>query len=57
MLGAKFRRQDIFGCYIVDCPDARLIVKVDGSQHFDPESDDEHDRSPRGRGLHVLRFS
>ena len=60
MLGAKFRRQEIFGRYIVDfyCPDARLIVEVDGSQHFGPESDDdERDRSLRVRGLHILRFS
>ena len=35
----RFRRQEIIGSYIVDffCYDAKLIVEVDGSQHFTPE--------------------
>src|SRR3972149_4588303 len=34
--GKQFYRQKIIGDYIVDffCPSARLIVQVDGSQHF-----------------------
>jgi len=33
--GARFRRQQPIGPYIVDffCPEAKLIVEVDGGQH------------------------
>jgi very-short-patch-repair endonuclease len=36
----RFRRQEIVGPYIADfiCYDAKLIVEVDGSQHFSPET-------------------
>ena len=35
----RFRRQEIIGSYIADffCYDAKLIVEIDGSQHFTPE--------------------
>ena len=35
----RFRRQEIIGSYIADffCYEAKLIVEVDGSQHFTPE--------------------
>ena len=35
----RFRRQELIGPYIADffCYDAKLIVEVDGSQHFTPE--------------------
>ena len=35
----RFRRQELIGSYIADffCYDAKLIVEVDGSQHFTPE--------------------
>ncbi|MGC9237589.1 MAG: endonuclease domain-containing protein, partial [Thiomonas sp.] len=34
-LGVKFRRQAPIGPYIVDflCPQARLIIELDGGQH------------------------
>jgi hypothetical protein len=38
-LGVKFRRQAAIGAYIVDfvCLSHRLIVELDGPQHFDGE--------------------
>lgn len=35
----RFRRQEIFGKYIVDfyCAKAKLVVELDGSQHFEDE--------------------
>ncbi len=57
-----FRRQKQFGHYIVDfyCASARLVVELDGSQHYDPEAarrDAERDRYLSGLGLKVLRFA
>ena len=62
MAGFKFRRQHPIGPYIVDfyCAAARLVVEVDGGQHFEPEGrrqDDERTRYLRRCGLRVLRFS
>lgn len=33
----KFRRQEVFEKYIADfyCPSAKLIIELDGSQHFE----------------------
>ena len=33
----RFRRQKVIGSYIVDfyCADARLIIELDGSQHYE----------------------
>ena len=35
----RFRRQEIIGAYIADffCYEAKLVVEVDGGQHFLPE--------------------
>ena len=35
----RFRRQEMIGSYIADffCYDAKLILEIDGSQHFTPE--------------------
>ena len=59
---AVFRRQKQFGHYIVDfyCAGARLVVELDGSQHYEPEEqqrDAERDQYLSGLGLKVLRFS
>ena len=61
-LGYVFYRQKPIGEYIVDfyCPKARLVVEVDGSQHFteDKASNDRvRDEYMRSLGLTVLRFS
>jgi len=57
-----FRRQKQFGHYIVDfyCAGARLVVELDGSQHYEPEEqqrDAERDQYLSGLDLAVLRFS
>ncbi len=57
-----FYRQKPIGEYIVDfyCPKARLVVEVDGGQHFteDEASNDRvRDEYMRSLGLMVLRFS
>ena len=60
--GKQFYRQKIIGDYIVDffCPSARLIVQVDGSQHFAEaglRADEAQDRKMRMSGMRVLRFA
>lgn len=59
---AMFRRQKSFGNYIADfyCASAKLVVEIDGSQHYEPdgrESDEKRNRYLMGLGLSVLRFS
>lgn len=59
--GWQFYRQKPMGSYIVDfyCPAARLVVELDGSQHFEPEhqaADQKRDAYLVGLGLRVLRF-
>ena len=58
----RFRRQYIIGNYIVDfyCHQAKLVVELDGSQHYDPvgqEKDKERTLYLESQGLTVLRFS
>lgn len=58
----KFRRQQIIGNYIVDfyCHSKKLVVELDGSQHYGPdgaEYDRRRDGFLRDRGLTVLRYS
>jgi very-short-patch-repair endonuclease len=62
ILGLQFYRQKPIGNYIADfyAPSARLVVEVDGSQHFEP-SQAEHDRQRadylKQMGLRVLRYT
>ena len=61
-LSYMFCRQKPIGDYIVDfyCPKARLVVEVDGGQHFteDTASNDRiRDEYMRSLGLTVIRFS
>ena len=60
--GVQFYRQKNIGHYIVDfyCPKGKLIVEIDGGQHYENEGikkDQERDRYLQGLGLTVLRFS
>ncbi len=60
--GHQFYRQKILGRYIVDffCPKARLVIELDGSQHYEEpgkEKDRVRDEALKGIGLTVLRFS
>ncbi len=57
----QFYRQKPLGDYIVDfyAPQARLVVEVDGSQHFEgPQADEDRRRDEylASVGLRVLRF-
>ena len=58
----QFRRQKQFGRYIVDfyCSSAKLIIELDGAQHYSQEGL-LHDRNRtaylESLGLFVLRFS
>jgi len=60
--GAQFYRQKPIGPFIVDfyCPAARLIVEVDGGQHFTEDGlagDGERDGFLASMELLVLRYS
>ncbi len=58
----QFYRQKNIGNYIVDfyCPAAKLIVEIDGGQHYSEErivKDEIRDAFLGGLGFKVLRFS
>ncbi|MBO5359954.1 MAG: endonuclease domain-containing protein [Clostridia bacterium] len=58
----RFNRQRVIGNYIVDfyCDKAKLIVELDGSQHFEETgmaADRERDEYLESLGLKILRFS
>ena len=60
--GYQFYRQRIIDNYIVDffCPRAKLVVEVDGGQHYSgetEESDKRRDEYLTSLGLRVLRFN
>ena len=55
----KFRRQQPIGNYIVDFVsfDNRLVIELDGSQHFDnAEYDKKRDEYLRSQGFEVIRI-
>ncbi len=58
----QFYRQKNIGDYIVDfyCPAAKLIVEIDGGQHYAEENivkDEARDKFLSDLGFRVLRFS
>ena len=60
--GRQFYRQFVIGNYIVDfyCPKAKLVIEVDGGQHFTEEgkeSDRNRDLYLERLALRVLRFN
>jgi very-short-patch-repair endonuclease len=60
--GYQFYRQKVIGDYIVDffCPQARLIIEVDGSQHMTEDgtaTDRIRDAFMSKLGFRVLRFN
>lgn len=62
ILGAQFYRQKPLGNYVADfyAPSVRLVIEVDGSQHFAVEqatSDRQRTAYLESRGLRVLRFT
>jgi len=57
-----FRRQKQFGIFIVDfyCAKARLVIELDGSQHYEDtqkQRDRARDHYLEEHGFHVLRIS
>jgi very-short-patch-repair endonuclease len=61
-IGAKFRRQHALGPFIADfyCAAARLVVELDGGQHFEARRELDDARRTRWlheRGIRVLRFT
>lgn len=59
--GVQFYRQKPLLAFVVDfyCPVAKLVIELDGSQHFAEEhqaKDQERDAVLAGSGLRVLRF-
>jgi len=60
--GTSFRRQTPIGPYVVDfiCHAAKLIIEVDGGQHFETDNivrDKRRDAYLAAQGYRVLRFS
>ncbi len=60
--GASFRRQTPIGPFIADfvCHEAKLVVELDGGQHFEPEQllyDERRSAFLAGKGYRVLRFN
>ncbi len=58
----RFYRQRIICYYIVDfyCPDAKLVIEIDGGQHYSElglKKDVERDRYLADLGLKVMRVS
>ena len=58
----KIYKQRIIGQFVVDfyCASAKLVIEVDGSQHYEPQSmayDAERSAFLTALGLEVLRFS
>ena len=58
----KFFKQRIIGSYIVDfyCSSAKLVIEIDGSQHYDiqgMEYDAHRSAFLESFGLKVVRFS
>lgn len=62
ILGLQFYRQKPIDQYIADfyCPKARLVIEIDGGQHWEPghaAADRIRDATFGQLGLKVLRFS
>jgi len=57
-LGIKFRRQQPLENYVVDfvCFEQKLIIELDGGQHFDSERDAKRDDFLKANGYRILRF-
>jgi len=58
----RFLRQKVIGWFIVDfyCAAAKLVIELDGSQHFDGSAiayDNERTEVLRAYGLDVIRFT
>ena len=56
--GLKFKRQVPLGRYIIDfvCFEEKLIVEIDGRQHYESTADADRDRFFASEGFRTLRF-
>jgi len=59
--GAKFRRQQVLGPFVVDfyCLEHRLAIELDGGQHAEPavsEYDGQRSQYLTSLGITILRF-
>ena len=57
----RFSRQKVLGKYIADfyCAEAKLVIELDGSQHYEPDNaqkDDERTEFLKEYGLKVVRI-
>jgi very-short-patch-repair endonuclease len=57
-LGIKFRRQQPIGNYVVDfvCFEKKLVIEIDGGEHFERGRDKIRDQWFQEHGYKVLRF-
>ncbi|WP_394692058.1 endonuclease domain-containing protein [Hyphobacterium sp.] len=57
-LGFKFRRQQPIEGFIADfaCYEVKLIIEIDGAQHFENAEDDARTRKLEAAGWTVIRF-
>ncbi len=58
----KIYKQKILGNYIADfyCPQAKVVIELDGSQHFQgegPEYDKRRTAFMEAKGIRVIRFT
>ena len=59
LCGFKFHRQHAIGCYVADfyCPEARLVIEVDGGQHAEQTLKDQKRTFHLNQlGCKVIRF-
>jgi very-short-patch-repair endonuclease len=58
LVGFKFRRQVPLEGFIVDfvCYDPKIVVEIDGSQHFSSQKDERRDSVLAREGFRVLRY-
>ena len=58
LAGFKFRRQAPFENYILDfvCFDRKIVIEIDGSQHFESARDKKRDAALRNASFRVLRY-
>jgi very-short-patch-repair endonuclease len=54
----EFRRQVPFHNFILDfvCFDSKIVVEIDGSQHFESKRDRQRDAALADQGFRVLRY-
>ncbi len=61
-LPITIQRQKVIGKYIIDfyCASAKLVIEIDGSQHYEPEHAEEdatRDKKLKSLGLVVKRYA